>query len=202
MTKKETKATKFAEMAQQFFGQNVAALCARYQYRGKLVWIGPDAICLANACLVETSGVSAGERPQVEDSIGKPVIIKNDAIELLYQPNWVDAPLPSTGEFKQTKADNFVEIVRSLEGQKIAVLCARYQYRGTLSIVGDDSICLANACAVEVSGASENKQPQVEDPIGGSIIVKFDTIEIVYQPTWSQFVLPNEDGYVSTSQTR
>jgi hypothetical protein len=32
--------------------------------------------------------------PSTEDVIGSTIIISLDAIELFYQPNWVNAPLP------------------------------------------------------------------------------------------------------------
>lgn len=87
---------------------------------------------------------------------------------------------------------HFCEIAQKFIGQKVAVLCSRYQYRGILSTVAEDCIVLANATAVETSGASLSKAPQVEDNIGGSIIVKNDAIELLYQPTWCAAKLPNE----------
>ena len=83
----------------------------------------------------------------------------------------------------------------SFVGQKIAFLCARYQYRGILAGVGVDFVVLANATSVEISGASNNEQPQTEDPIQSSIIVKLDAVELISQPNWARAPLPNEDGY-------
>jgi len=83
----------FEGMAENFIGQKIAVLCARYQYRGKLTAVASDCILLANARSVEISGPSNSDTPEREDDIGTTVCIKNDAIELFYQPQWVHAPL-------------------------------------------------------------------------------------------------------------
>jgi hypothetical protein len=90
----EVKKVDFSVIAQQYIGQQVAILCARYQYRGQVSQVTSDCIVLANASCVEVSGACSLERPQTEDAIGGSVIIKTDAIEILYQPNWCNAPLP------------------------------------------------------------------------------------------------------------
>jgi hypothetical protein len=87
----------------------------------------------------------------------------------------------------------FGDIINSHEGQKIAVLCARYQYRGVVAHVGEDFIVLANARSVEISGPSAKATPEREDDIGGFVIIKHDAIEIAYQPTWSQAPLSFEE---------
>lgn len=89
---------------------------------------------------------------------------------------------------------SFIDTARSHEGQKVAVLCARYQYRGILSEIHEDHIVLANATAVEISGPSNSEKPQTEDAIGGSVVIKTDAIEILYQPRWSQAPIPGFDG--------
>ena len=93
----------------------------------------------------------------------------------------------------------FGDIINQHLGQKIAVLCARYQYRGVVAHVGDDFIVLANARSVEISGPSAKAEPEREDDIGGFVIIKHDAIEIAYQPTWSQWPLSFEEEPVSTS---
>jgi hypothetical protein len=97
-------------------------------------------------------------------------------------------------DFDPKKAANFSEESAQFIGQKVAVLCARYQYRGELSKVNADCIVLANATAVEVSGPSNAETPQTEDNIGGSVIIKNDAIEILYQPNWAQAELPAQEG--------
>lgn len=94
-----------------------------------------------------------------------------------------------------TEPANFQEFVAQHEGQKVAVIAARYQYRGTLSKCLPDAIILTNACAVEVSGPSNGERPQTEDPINGTVTIKTDAIEIFYQPRFSQAPLPGEDGW-------
>ena len=93
----------------------------------------------------------------------------------------------------------FGDIINYHEGQKLAVLCARYQYRGVVAHVGEDFIVLANARSVEISGPSAKATPEREDDIGGFVIIKHDAIEIAYQPTWSQAPLSFEEEAVSTS---
>ena len=85
----------FNAAAEKFIGQKVAVLCARYQYRGILSEVLKDCIVLANATSIEISGPSQSAAPQIEDSIGSSIFIKNDAIEILYQPKWAMAKLPS-----------------------------------------------------------------------------------------------------------
>ena len=69
-------------------------------------------------------------------------------------------------------------------GHPVAVLCARFAYRGIRSLVGDDYLILAQARAVESSGASSAERPNSEDPIGSSVMVSLDALELVYQPNW------------------
>ena len=85
---------RITDVMARFVGQKVAVICARYQYRGILSEIGQDYLILAHATSVETSGPSAAERPSQEDIIGGSITISTDAVELFYQPNWVNAPLP------------------------------------------------------------------------------------------------------------
>lgn len=77
-------------------------------------------------------------------------------------------------------------------GEKIAVLCTRYNYRGVLSGIGDNFLILADACAVERSGPCSGDKPVTEDAIQGSIFIKFDAIEIIFQPNWVNAPLPAE----------
>jgi hypothetical protein len=99
--KKDRVSENFASVANEFKGQKVAVICARYQYRGILSKVTHDCIVLANSTSVETSGNSQQPAPQTEDNIGSSVVIKNDAIEILYQPHWCFAPLPSEVEKKR-----------------------------------------------------------------------------------------------------
>ena len=91
---KPVEATCFADVAKQYIGQKVAVMCARYQYRGILSCVTSECLVLALATSVEVSGVASLDKPSTEDAVGGSIVIKNDAIELLYQPNWCFAKLP------------------------------------------------------------------------------------------------------------
>ena len=82
------------DVYRQYIGQKVAVLACRYQYRGFLSKVLKDCVVLTNATSVEVSGPSMGNQPSTEDIIGSTIVISLDAIELFYQPNWVNAPLP------------------------------------------------------------------------------------------------------------
>ena len=87
------------------------------------------------------------------------------------------SPEKSTGE-------SMCHVLKEYVGQPIAVLCARFNYRGILSKITDDCIILAQARAVESSGASNQERPNSEDPIGSSVVISLNAVELVYQPTW------------------
>ena len=90
------------------------------------------------------------------------------------------------------KHQTFCDVAKDYVGQKVAVISARYQYRGILSHVADDCLVLSHATSVEVSGVTQANAPTTEDPIGGSIVIKSDAIELLYQPTWVNAPLPGE----------
>ena len=85
----------------RFLGQKVAVLCNRYQYRGILEEVTKDGVLLGNASCVEVSGACELDVPQTEDYVGGDVLVTKRMIELIYQPNWVFAPL--LGEFAKVK---------------------------------------------------------------------------------------------------
>lgn len=87
------------------------------------------------------------------------------------------SPEKSTGE-------NMASVLMVYIGQPVAILCARFSYRGILSKITDDSIILAQARAVESSGASSSDRPNAEDPIGSSVIISLNAVELVFQPNW------------------
>jgi hypothetical protein len=92
------------------------------------------------------------------------------------------------GKIKKPEVKGKASISETLEqfvGQPIAVLCARFNYRGILSYVGADHLVLAQARAVESSGASSQERPSNEDPIGSSVIISLNAIELVYWPNWA-----------------
>lgn len=87
------------------------------------------------------------------------------------------SPEKSTGE-------NMAKVMMEYIGQPVAILCARFNYRGILSKVTDDCVVLAQARAVESSGASSSDRPNSEDPIGSSVIISLNAVELIYQPNW------------------
>ncbi len=86
---------------------------------------------------------------------------------------------------EKTKATTMREALNGYVGQPLAVLCARFNYRGILSTVGEDFLVLAQARAVESSGASSQERPSNEDPIGSSVVISLNAVELIYQPNWA-----------------
>lgn len=85
---------------------------------------------------------------------------------------------------EKSNAKSLGEALRAYVGQPVAILCARFNYRGILSSVADDHVVLAQARAVESSGASSQERPSNEDPIGSSVLISLNAVELVYQPRW------------------
>lgn len=85
---------------------------------------------------------------------------------------------------EKSTGSNMANVMKEYVGQPVAILCARFNYRGILSKVTDDCVILAQARAVESSGASSSERPNSEDPIGSSVIISLNAVELVYQPNW------------------
>ena len=88
-------------------------------------------------------------------------------------------------EIDKTHAETIGDAMKAYIGQPVAILCARFNYRGILSRVGKDYCILAQARAVESSGASSQERPSNEDPIGSSVIISLNAVELIYQPAWA-----------------
>jgi len=69
-------------------------------------------------------------------------------------------------------------------GQPIYVIMARYAYAGVLTEIEDKYIVLANAYAIEDSGAGTNSKPNLATSCGSSVILMIDAIETICQPVW------------------
>ena len=69
-------------------------------------------------------------------------------------------------------------------GQPLAILCARYWYRGIVSEVGRDYVTLSEVRAVEVTGPAANATPQTEDPVPSDMTISTGAIEQFCQPLW------------------
>ena len=92
-----------------------------------------------------------------------------------------ETPTPPAVQGYPTLKESLTQFV----GQPIAILCARFNYRGILSAVGEDHVVLAQARAVESSGASNQERPSNEDPIGSSVIISLNAVELCYFPRWA-----------------
>ena len=77
-------------------------------------------------------------------------------------------------------------------GEKVVLICARYQYWGVLSEISENSLVLANTVVVESSGSAQGDAPQTVDPIGSSIVVMLGAVECFYWPKWVNNPLPGE----------
>ena len=86
---------------------------------------------------------------------------------------------------EKTKAQTMKDALQAYVGQPLAILCARFNYRGILSTVGEDFVVLAQARAVESSGASSQERPSNEDQIGSSVVISLNAVELIYQPNWA-----------------
>jgi hypothetical protein len=67
----------------------------------------------------------------------------------------------------------------------VAILCARYWYRGMLRVVGSDYIALSNVRAVEVTGPAATAFPQTEDPVPSDMYISLNAVEQICQPFWA-----------------
>jgi hypothetical protein len=90
---------------------------------------------------------------------------------------------------------SFRDCLVAKKGEKVAVLCGRYHYRGILAQVYSDCLVLDMATSVSTSGESTSDIPDQEDPECSPIIIRFEFIETVHQPLWVNAPLPGEEGY-------
>ena len=77
------------------------------------------------------------------------------------------------------------EHIQGLKGQRIAIWCMRYTYRGIVKSVTEDCVTLEDAYAVEVSGRATNSKVETEDKIPSDLCINLGAVEIICQPTWS-----------------
>lgn len=89
--------------------------------------------------------------------------------------------------------NNLSSALKHFQGEPVAILCARYWYRGIVSEVGEDFIQLANPRAVEVTGIATASAPTTEDVIPSDLIISLAAVEIVCQPAWVFHDLERKD---------
>ena len=78
--------TKFLD---QFKGDAIYVIMARYAYAGVLVDETEDIIRLASAHAIEDAGSGIQESPRTATPCGSSVVLLKDAIETICQPVWV-----------------------------------------------------------------------------------------------------------------
>lgn len=66
----------------------------------------------------------------------------------------------------------------------LALLCARYWYRGIVDEVGEDFVVLRDPRAVEVSGPADGEAPLNEDQVPSEMIISLWAVEMISQPAW------------------
>lgn len=76
------------------------------------------------------------------------------------------------------------EVLQAYVGQRVAIICARFNYMGVVSSVGSDHVILANAYAIEESGSSSGERPITADCITSSVVISLGAVEIIMQPRW------------------
>ena len=81
-------------------------------------------------------------------------------------------------------------------GQPIAILCARYWYRGIVHSLTDDTVTLKKPYCVEVTGPNNSIKPCTEDILSSDIHIAFDAIEVISQPTWAFYGYKTKDEYI------
>lgn len=89
-----------------------------------------------------------------------------------------------------TRKSSLSTHLNMLVGQPVAIMCARYNYRGIVAEVGDDHVVLSNASMVEISGRNSNDKPDTEDPFFGSVAISLFAVEQVSQPNWVHAPIP------------
>lgn len=70
-------------------------------------------------------------------------------------------------------------------GEPLAILCARYWYRGIVSSVGEDYVVLHTVHAVEETGRATGERATTEDAVPSDVIISFGAMEIACLPTWA-----------------
>ena len=76
------------------------------------------------------------------------------------------------------------EALQAYIGQPVSIICARFNYCGIVSSVGQDYVILANAHAIEESGPSSGERPVTSDCITSSVVISLAAVVIVMQPRW------------------
>ncbi len=88
-------------------------------------------------------------------------------------------------EIKRQTGRSMADVIaENYTGQPLAILCARYWYRGIVAEAGTDYVILSHVRAVEVTGPAAEPRPQTEDPIPSDMVIAVGAIEQFCQPYW------------------
>jgi hypothetical protein len=82
------------------------------------------------------------------------------------------------------------DVMAKYVGQPLAVLCARYWYRGMVDEVGKDFITLSHVRAVEVTGPAASQTTQTEDQVPSDLTISLGAVEQFCQPFWCWANMP------------
>ena len=91
-------------------------------------------------------------------------------------------------------------IAENYLNEPLAILCARYWYRGIVSDVGRDYVTLSHVRAVEVTGPAASDHPQTEDPVPSDMTISTGAIEQFCQPLWVWHEMPNVPADIKKQQ--
>jgi hypothetical protein len=72
-----------------------------------------------------------------------------------------------------------------IKGEAVAILCARYWWRGIVAEVGDDGLILGGSILVYETGKMDGNQPKSEEACGADTFISYDAIELIGQFPWS-----------------
>ena len=78
-----------------------------------------------------------------------------------------------------------VDVLARFKGEPLAILCARYWYRGIVAEVGRDVVVMTSPRAVEITGPSNSPTPNQEDQIPSDLTIATQAIEQFCQPAWT-----------------
>jgi len=90
-------------------------------------------------------------------------------------------------------------------GQKVVILCGRYQYRGILVDIVSGFVILANCRTsfpfnhkCDKLSLSSEKNLEQEDDINGPVLINVNSIEMIYRPLkWADGPLTEEEEIFS-----
>lgn len=206
-------------MIEAFLGKQIIVTCLDREntiLRGRLISAQPKSICLDPVTSIRTIESETNQLSfELVEQFVFPIQIATQHIESIEHSECSELPIKN--EVKENKIKHTLQSVlpcllqgpsqktgslncrlQEFLGQKVAVLCSRYCYRGVLTTFLKDGIVLANASNVKRSGKSLQSVPVTERPLGGSIVIMSHAIELIFRPRWAGAPLFGESNYAST----